>query len=754
MRPVLRNLPRALAIALLVCAAGCTGRDPEVAKREHVSAGDRYLAAGKPREAVIEYRKAAQLDARWAEPARKLGTAYMEAGEPGHAYEAFARAADLDPKDTQSALRAGELLLAAGEFERARARAELLLERQPGLVDGQILLGQALAGLDRPDAAIRQLQEAISLDPESGRAHAALGAVQLSRGAVREAEEAFRAAVEQAPESRDAHLALASYLLATGNRSGAEAAFRRAHALEPEGELTNRALGTFLLAIGRLRDAEPYFVAAGRAHRRSRLALADYYIRAQRPQQAEDVLASLSEDRDLTASVETRRAAIRYADGRKEEAHALLRPLLQGRTPAPLALLLEGRFLLAEGKADEAAKMLERAVKAEPSSAPAQYALGLAHVARGDRDSARTAFENVTRLNPRAAAGHLQLARLALQAGDPRRAAALAREAAAQDPASAAAQLAMVRTLRASGDLGRAEQAVDRLLEAHPQSALLWVERGAVRLERRDAEGARTAFTRAQALAPNAYEPLAGLTMVDLAAGRAKEARSRLSGALSRDGDPRLSLLAARAALAERDVQTAERLLTALVAKHPGLLEAYAQLGRVYVATGRLEEARREFAKLDRSSPVTAHTMQGLILEAQQRPAEARAAYERALAADGSASVAANNLAWLLLDIEGQAQEALRLARIAQRANPDQPEMNDTLGWVLHRTGASRDAVEYLARATQLRPASALYHYHLGMALQAAGEEQKARASLQRALRIDDAFPGHADARRALLATP
>jgi Flp pilus assembly protein TadD len=142
--------------------------------------------------------------------------------------------------------------------------------------------------------------------------------------------------------------------------------------------------------------------------------------------------------------------------------------------------------------------------------------------------------------------------------------------------------------------------------------------------------------------------------------------------------------------------------------------------------------------------------MTGLILEAQGKGREAREAYTRALAADPNAAVAANNLAWLLIDDDAQRQEAVRLARIGQRSLRDQPEMNDTLGWALHRAGDSRAAVPHLRRATELRPESALYHYHLGAALESAGESAAARASLQRALKLDPSFPGHQQARAAL----
>jgi Tfp pilus assembly protein PilF len=738
--------------AVLFLLVGCGG-DPDRAKAEHLARGEAYLAERKPREAIIEFRKAAQLDPVWAEPQRKLARAYLEVNEPAHAYEAYARAADIDSDDVASAIAAGELLLAAGAFDRARSRAEIVLERHPRNVDAQILLGHALAGLDRPAAAIRQMQEAIELEPEGGRAYAALGAVQLARGARDEAEAAFTEAVTRAPESREAHLALATYYMATAQLAPAEQAFRRAHALDPTGELTNRALATFLVAAGKAADAEPYFVAAGEVHERSRLVLSDYYAGTGRMAEAERTLDGLGHARDLEASVETRRAAIRYASGKREEAHAILDRLLSDRSAPPRALLLRGRFLLNEGKPDAAAEVLARAAAAEPGSATTHYTLGLAHLARRDLDAAEAAFQAVARLNPRAAMANLQLAAIALERGQLRRAAALSRDAATSDPSNLLVQAALVRTLRAAGETSRADAELTALLRTHPDAHLLWTERGALRLEQRNLAGARDAFTRAASLAPAAFEPLAGLTMVDVAERKLRAARARLQPYASRpDADPRVLVLTARVAAADDDAAGAEALLKQAVAIAPDNLEAYAHLGSLYVSTGRLDEARQEFARLEQAQPVAAHTMAGLLAEAQGRTADARLAYERALAADPAAAVAANNLAWLLLQRGESPDEVRRLATVAQRSMPERPEMNHTLGWVLHKSGDSRAALPHLDRAVTLKPDSALYHAHLGQVLLAVGDERRARASLERALALDQRFDGH-DETRAVLAT-
>jgi tetratricopeptide (TPR) repeat protein len=740
----------AIALMLALICAACAKPDTEAARREAMARGDRYAAAGRPREAIIEYRRAIQIDRNRAATHRKLAQAYMDVDDPARALESYSRAADLDPTDTVSQIQAIRLLIAAGEFERARWRAQAVVSRDPKNVDAQILLGHALAGLGLPKDAVQQMEEAIGIDPSDGRGYTALGAVQYQLGANAEAEAAFRKAVEEAPSSSETHLALASYLFAVRKTDEAEREFSRAQELAPADELTNRAIATFYVSTGRAARAEPYLRKAAAHHAQARLALADYYMNARRLTDAERTLDSLRDRRDLANDVRARLAAIRYAEGKREEAHAIVDDILDVKQPPARALVLKGRFLMTEGKSDEALHVLQKAVAADPNLTAARFALGRLLVARHDEDGARAAFEEMLRRNPHATAARLELSELALRRGDARRAVKLAEEAAGDAPTHAGVQLALVHTLRAAGENAQAETEIARLLQDNPRSGVLWVEQGSLRLERGDVAGARAAFTRAMALSPKAIEPLAGLMTVEARDGRTREVRRLASARLSSDPDnPKVMVLAARAAALEKDGAEAERLLRHAVQLAPSDPDAYALLGQLYIASGRLDEARSQFSRLQSAEPVAASTMLGLIDEAQGRAADAASHYERALRADSQAGLAANNLAWLRL-AQGKTDEAVRLARVGQQALPDRPEMNDTLGWMLHQAGRHTSAIQYLTRTVELASGKALYQYHLGMAYLAAGDAIKAQASLKRALALDGSFPGHEQARAAL----
>src|SRR5208282_6676946 len=82
--------------------------------------------------------------------------------------------------------------------------------------------------------------------------------------------------------------------------------------------------------------------------------------------------------------------------------------------------------------------------------------------------------------------------------------------------------------------------------------------------------------------------------------------------------------------------------------------------------------------------------------------------------------LACNNLAYILLEHEGDVNVAFSLAQTARKGLPNLPNSADTLGWAYYQQGAYNAAIEALQEAVKGSPNSATYHYHLGMAYQKA----------------------------------
>jgi tetratricopeptide (TPR) repeat protein len=125
--------------------------------------------------------------------------------------------------------------------------------------------------------------------------------------------------------------------------------------------------------------------------------------------------------------------------------------------------------------------------------------------------------------------------------------------------------------------------------------------------------------------------------------------------------------------------------------------------------------------------------------------------YEKVLAGQPDSALAANNLAMVLAeyrDDPASLERARELVRPLRNSN--QPAFLDTVGWVEYKLGDFAQAQLFLEKAVEAAPDAGLLHFHLGMALHAAGNAVGAREHLQRALDLGREFKGAEEAEKVL----
>jgi len=140
------------------------------------------------------------------------------------------------------------------------------------------------------------------------------------------------------------------------------------------------------------------------------------------------------------------------------------------------------------------------------------------------------------------------------------------------------------------------------------------------------------------------------------------------------------------------------------------------------------------------------YTLIGNLYLQQGDLAGAQKYYQQALAIDPDFAVAAANLAWTYLRQNTNLNQALSLAEKARQLMPDVDSISETLAMAYYQQGLYAKAVPLFEDCVQKAPRDPSYHYHLGLALIAAGEPQMGRHELQAALKIN--LP-EADARQA-----
>jgi tetratricopeptide (TPR) repeat protein len=103
--------------------------------------------------------------------------------------------------------------------------------------------------------------------------------------------------------------------------------------------------------------------------------------------------------------------------------------------------------------------------------------------------------------------------------------------------------------------------------------------------------------------------------------------------------------------------------------------------------------------------------------------------------------MAANNLAFLLLEHGGDVNIALTMARTGRRGLPNLPNSADTLGWAYFQSGAYALAMPLIDQAVWQTPANATHPYHLGMACWKLNDIERARKELETSIKLNPDAP-------------
>lgn len=742
-------------IAVLLSAAACS-RDPATLRRKYVESGDKYFKQNKFAEASVQYANAVRQDPESGMARMRLADAYMANGNTRGAFPEYIRAADLLPDDIDAQMKAGGLLLNGGMFEEAKNRARVILRKDPKNPAGLMLLGNALAGLKNVDDALDVVNRAIEVDPERAGVYSNMGVLQLAKGDHSLAEAAFKRAVAVSPQGVDAYVNLGNFYRAIKRYPEAEDALKRALPFGAKDPRLNRALASLYVEWNKLPEAEPYLKAVVEVDRsqESRFALADYYVAASRLPEAIATLTGLSSEKGQFVPAKTRMAMLLFANGQRPEADKVVDEVLAREPRSAAALTVKARLLLAENRTSDALARIKTAVEIDPRSATSQLTLARIQLALNHVEDARKAFMQTLQLDPRSLSAQMELSELHRNRGEVDSAIQFAEQATANRPENTKARLELIRTLLVRDkDAGRAEKEIRTLLAKHPTSSEAVGALAALYLSKGDQTGARRAFERALELDPSSLEALSGLVAIDLGNKQIRAASARIDAALAKRGDSApVLLLAAKVYALVGDPKKMEDLLKRALAADPGNPETYSALGQLYAQQGRLDDARKQFTDVVRLEPqsVAGPTMLGLIAYTQRDLPEAQRWWTRALEIDPRTAAAANNLAWVIAERDGNLDQALQLAQTAKAKYPSQPDINDTVGWIYYKKHATTQALSFLLQSVDKDPNNAMYQFHLGMTYAQAGDDAKARRALERALAIQKDFDGATLARQTL----
>src|SRR4051794_28910484 len=162
---------------LLVSFLACS-RDPNVRKQKYFESGNRYFAQGKYHEAAIEFLNAIKIDPQFAKAHYLLAKTSIRLQAWPDAYRELQRTVEIDPGNVDAQIELGNLLIAAQSFAEAQLVIDKVLKRDANNPDAHTLQADLDAAQNNRQAALKEQQIALALDPRRLDSYLRLAALQ------------------------------------------------------------------------------------------------------------------------------------------------------------------------------------------------------------------------------------------------------------------------------------------------------------------------------------------------------------------------------------------------------------------------------------------------------------------------------------------------------------------------------------------------------------------------------------------------
>lgn len=605
-----------------------------------------------------------------------------------------------------------------GEFEKARGYLERYLQVQPRNIGARKLLGSIKLAQRDYGGATAVLDPALRYAPNDPQVLSLLASAYMGRGRHQLAAGYLERALELNRSAPDIEAQSGLNLLQSGK---ADAGIR--HLQSAFDKQPSPSIGAALTLL---------YIQRGDNTRA--VAIAEKLARGQP-----------SNVNALNLLGVARVAARDYAGGRKAYEQALA--IHSGFAAARLNL---GKLDALQGNQAAARERFLGILSDRPQDVGAMYELAKLEQSGGRVNEAVQWLEKLRAVDRRNIAGAVKLVDLYLRQGEIQKALEVAKDIDTFSSDNIESVATLARAQAAAGNDREAQAALAKMgqlagpnPEVHYRVALL-------QLGAKNPNGAARSLEAALANKPDFLQAEVLLAEIEITRGRIEQAAARAKSLARRypassigarlQADVDMAQGRTAAALSGYEVALSKEPTTASAVR---LYQAYARSGDpakgVELMEGWVGKNPRDLMAL--------RALAEGYLRAGDLPA-ARGRYEAIRRETGEDPQVLNNLANILAQ-QGDSK-ALDLAERARQLAPEDPSIQDTVGWLLVQRGQLDAGLKHLREASHRDPSNPEIRYHLGAALARAGRREEAKLELTNALRDPGAFAGVDDARTLL----
>lgn len=672
--------------------------------------------------------------------------AYVEAkrGSQAEAKEVLASLQGAQFTDLQSLTALGQAFMLVGDVEASAKYFSAVVEQAPGSAAQRVNLASSLIRGGKDELALTELQKAIDLDPESKQAEQMLVLTLLKQKKFEEALRALEQAVSKHPKEAWPQNYKGAALFEKRDASGAVSAYKRALEIEPGNAVATHSLARIALEAGKSEEARQWYrqtLEKNPDHWQTMLAMADLEYRARRNDEAQQLLERAAQKHPTEPAVAVSLGRMHLGNNEARKALTATDAASKAAPAHPELLQLRGAAYLALGDAGNASAAYEQLARVAPS-ADAHYRQATVHAVSRDRKAMRAALGRALALDAAHKPSLAALARLDLSEGRVAEAQRTIELLGKSDPQSAEFPLLEAEAAAKAGDSNKALAALDRAAgraNAAAETRFVIAQR---LLELGQAEKALALARQLAQAQPNRAELLNLVGAAELAAGRKADAIrtfEKVVQLLPKAVAPLLQVAEAKKTAGDFKGagQAYEHALT-LKADQP---EVKALLAETRFKLGDAEAALKLAQELQRESPKLplGHSLEGDILAAQQRSAEALAKYETAFSLRPEGA-----LAMKIYEARAQGKPNAGAARELQRWVREHPKDAAAalyLGGVYLAVGEHTRAAEQYRQVLKSDAQNPAAINNLAWALHGAGQNKEALGYAEQAYRVASQSP-------------
>ena len=737
-----------LVAALLSAACGFTAR-------RAFDRGTKLYEKGQYAEASIEFRRAIQKDPKFGDAYLKLGLTELREASPLAAADALRHAVALMPDRPEPKAELAQLYINsylgnpghfAGLYQQAAQFTTELLNKDPNSYYGLRMKGCLAIADNKPKEAIENFRRANEVRPDQPDVISLLVQNLLRDGQSQEGELLATRFLEAHKNYGPLYDILYAHFMDLKRPIDAETVLKRKIANNPKNSFFVTQLCRHYWIIGKRDQATPLLsqiTSRPQEFPEGHLDAANFFAESGDWNNASrEYEAGIRSNPSDKLTYQKRLATVLLSAGKRLEAEKVLDEILKDHSDDDDAHASRAILRLASGTRqdlDQGIVDLKFLVDKQPGNLKYAYQLGRAYELRGADEAAKAQYLAILRSASSDIPTLDSLSHLYLREQRYSDAKRYSDMWLAVDPLNPSARLVRSASLAGLGDLGQTRAVLTGLIHDYPKLEGAYLQLGLLNIQEKRYDDAEAIFGKHYQPGHGDLRLLKG--MVEMYGALAQwdkgitVIRSELE-AFPQSVELR-RLLAETASRSSRFDLAIEQ-YQKLQQMQPASTDIPFQLGLLYDAKGQFDQAITQFQaarRLNAKDPLPP-AMLGKVLEQTGRRPEAIASYRESLRLDPENTSVMNNLAFDLVETNGDLNEALQMARRAVQKSPGNFEFTDTLGWVYLKNKDTRSALQVFQTLRKQQPQNASFRIHLARAYFESGDSSSAHHELGDAQRL------------------